>query len=544
MTGYNDPVGYNTGLLLYNGAEVPDILLTVGGQDLSHLLTSRTLKVTDQVEERTVCRFHLADDEGLALEKGMQVHIRWLGARLFDGVIDDPTEDAINRGVLGWQVLCDDWTYLTDRRSISGGHTSTSVGAIVQHIVDNDLADDGVQQGTIQAGPDVSEVAYSWTPATKVLDLLAEAAGFTWYLDGLKRLHFHARGATTAPWSLDSQDDYAGMKVKNRNPNHRTRQVIRGGKAETASQSEQFTGDGVLKTFVVGFPIAREPTVTEDTVAQDVGVKGFGEEGARWLWARGSAELTLADGETPPAAGVDLEVTYKGLYDVVLTAVDQAEQVRVQELEGFGTGLVDDVETDTSITTTTMAAERAGALLQRYARAAREATFTTVREGLAAGQLLTVEIPQHRLDAAVLVTQVVASDRSGRLEYTVTAVDGPATGSWRKFFARFAEQTDPLSFRENLAEEETVIVLAQASEEFGWSEDTTVSVFTCDTSHATDDGFNDSAIGYADVVRYQGDVAELVTFPAATTGYADAAAGYNDPINVQGETAEPRPVVC
>lgn len=509
MIGYTDPgVGYNEAGFTYNGEAIPDIFLVVGGQRREDLLTNQSLTVTTQVEERTVARFHLADDaSALDLEKGVPVHIRWQGTRLFDGVIDVPTENALNRGVLGWDITCVDWHYLTDRRKLSAGFTGGNAGDIARFVAAQ-LADDGVSEGTIEDGPAISEVAFLWVSATKILDRAAEQAGFTWFLDGLKRLHFHSRQTVAAPFALDSQDLYqhGSLKAKNRNPDHRTRQVIRGGKAETDPQTENFTADGVQQTFVVGFPIAREPTITEDTITQAVGVKGFGEAGARWLWARGSAELTLAEGETVPADGVAIEVTYQGLFDIVLVATDQAETERVKNLEGFGTGVIDHVVTDPSIATQAEASERASALLVRYARPAREITFVTDQPGLDAGQLLTVNLAQHRLDTEVLITQVRAKDASGRLEYTVAAVDGPVIGSWARFFARLAERTDPLAFRENISEEETVIILESTSEDTGWVETTTETVYACEPVETNNP-----------------------TFPASTTSYVDATVGYADP---------------
>ena len=59
------------------------------------------------------------------------------------------------------------------------------------------------------------------------------------------------------------------------------------------------------------------------------------------------------------------------------------------------------------------------------------------------------------------------------------AVIGPEAESWTKFFNRIAQDRKLVIDKLNMGQEETVIILIQESETWGWQEDVDVTVLAC-----------------------------------------------------------------
>jgi hypothetical protein len=433
-----------------------------------------SVRVAEALMERATCDFVLVDhDDELAIVKGQPVEVRFDGELLFAGVTEAPeaTYWAPGRGRVH-RVSVMDWHYLADRRVLARGFVDTPVHTIVETIVADFLAADGVELGVVDPGPVVRVAQYNYVPVTRALDQLAEQAGYWWRIDPHKRLHFRERGALPAPWSIAPDVDGsipdvdAGSdRVDERNPGYRNRQFIRGGRDVTDPQTERFRGDADTRSFTVGFPIAKEPTITVGGVAQTVGVRGLDDEADRdWYWSFASNTITQNRDRTPPGSGVVVEVVYQGLFDVVIVNADREQIEAQQAIEGFGTGVVDDVAEEPELNDRMAAFDTAAAKLTKWATRARRLTFTTDRPGLHPGQLLEVTIPRHRLNGdELLVESVEVNVGEDDLEHTITAATGPVQGSWTRFFVELAEQPRVLVFRENISEEQILVRLFQFS---------------------------------------------------------------------------------
>lgn len=548
MVDYSDPgTLYDAVGVLYTGEEIPDAFLVIGGRRLDYV--NGSLRIKDAVDKRTTARLTLESDVDLDLQEGEPVALKLRQKPAFDGVLMRPTEQWPGPGNRIYKIDGVDWHYLADRRVIVASYQNTSAGAIVTAIVNDFLDADDVTPGNIATGPPVTEAVFAYIPASDALDRIAELAGFHWRIDGLKNLHFGPKNLDTAPFTLDEVDEFATSASKTKgNKDYRNRQYIRGGKAETEPRTEEWIGDGTQKTFVTGFPIAREPTITVDGNPQTIDVKGIGDPDADWFWARGSAEITQNANNAPVANGLIIEITYKGLFDLVVISTNQQEVDRRLGVESFGTGFVDAVETAPNVTNADSAFEVAAGKLEKFGTEGVSFQWDTEKEGLHAGQLITVNLPDRGLDSVdLLIVSVDTKDTASRLIHTVRAVDGPDDGDWAGWFKRSMESLDPISFRENLGEEEILIILASFTENWSWSEDITTTVFACvvvgiGTSTET---YNEATITYSDAsTAYVGD-ATIERLPTSTETYNEATLTYADPNTAYyGSGADILDVVC
>lgn len=483
---YSDPsTEYSSSGVLWDGDEFPDAFLVIGGKELDYI--NGSLRIKETVDRRSTMRLKVESDVDLEFNEGERVTLYLKQQRAFTGALMRPAESypgPFNR-VYGIEGV--DWHYLADRRVITRAFLATDVETIVKAIISEFLADDDVSEGTIDAPAAVEEAVFSYVFATSALDKLAELGGYHWFLDHLKRLNFGPINSFPAPFDLDEITEHAGSVKKTvGNRNYRNRQFLRGGKAETEDRVESWSGDDEQRTFVVGFPIAREPSIKLNTVLQTVDVKGIGDENSEWFWARGSTEVTQNQLGTPISPTDALEITYKGLFDLIVLSSDTQEIVRRQQEEGFGTGTVDSVVTDPTISSVEIAFASAAGKLQRFGVEGLSLSWDTEQEGLAAGQLIHVALPDLGLaNRDLLIMEITTQDKASRLIRSVRAVDGPDDGDWTGWFQEVTEGLDPIAFRENLGFEEVLIVLTTTDENWTWEEDIVTTVYACLTTNGT-----------------------------------------------------------
>ncbi|KKL44774.1 hypothetical protein LCGC14_2362310, partial [marine sediment metagenome] len=357
MITYADPsVLYLDPDFLWNGDETPEVLLRIGNRDLDYV--GGTLRLRNTVDSLCTARLTIESDTELLLEEGEQVLLRLRKKRAFAGLLRHPVETWPGHVNRLYQIEGVCFTQLAHRRIISKSYLNTTVRDIVADIVNDDLGADGVTVGSVDEGPNVTEAVFAYVSAAFALNRLAELSGFHWHIDELKRLDMGPVTAFPAPFDLDDLDEFADSAEKaDSNRDYRNRQYVRGGRAETEPRVETYVGDGARITFVTGFPIARQPTITLNTVPQTVAVRGIGDSGSQWFWSRASTEVSQNELDTVLGSGDTLEITYKGLFSIVVVSTNQGEVDRKKALEGFGSGLSDAVDTDVSLSTSTAAFE-------------------------------------------------------------------------------------------------------------------------------------------------------------------------------------------
>jgi hypothetical protein len=445
-----------------------------------------SLSVENAIEERSTCSVTVVDEDGVAsYSKGTPIWITKLdedgaGVGVFDGLIEAVTHTKIAPGdsTIYHQLTCVDWHYLADKRIVSRTYTNQTCGFMVNDILTQYLAAEGVTAGTVEAGPVVLEAIFNYVKASEAIQRLAEAANFWWIIDRDKKLHFRARSALAAPWTVTSADLLKGsIKVLEGNPQYRNRQFMRGGRDLTDPQVEQFPGDGKREAFTVGFPIAKVPTIKVNTITKTVAIKGLGTV-ADWYWSKGDPVVVQDNAGVRLTTADTLEVTYEGLFSVVTLSTDTAEIESRKAIEG-GTGYVEEVENALISNTREQMFELAAARLMEFARGGRKVSFRTRRSGLEPGQLVTIDLPYYDVsNAQFLIGSVgVVGDRETVFE--VEGVEGPWQGSWQRLFTDLAFGAEAIIESVNAGSDETLTVLAQFAESWAWAELVTQTVFAC-----------------------------------------------------------------
>ena len=419
------------------GKSYSDLMEEYGGAWKTYIEIGSFL-IEDVLEERSQCSFVVVDTSGaFAFSQAMRVMVTDLfGELLFSGFVDRVNEAADpGTTVVRHSVDCIDNHYLADKRIIAYSAEDKTAGAIVDDLIDEYLAAEGIVAGTIETGPTITETIFAYIPAAEAMDELAEQAGFTWWIDRYKALHFMARGSIVAPWNPTDADILDGsVQVDRASDEYRNRQYVIGGQAETSPQTEYFTGDGQQTTFSLAYPIKSITSIKVNDVAKDVGLRG--DTGADWYYAEQQITVNQdAAGEKLTAMDI-LEVVYVGLYDVIAVSEDSTA-INDRQGKELTTGYVESVAVMPEIQNHSQAEDVAAAKLEKFAVDGAAVTFRTMKAGLEAGQLIEVTLPEHGFAAEeMLIQEVDTSEERGHIWYEIEAVSGPVGDSWQKFFAK------------------------------------------------------------------------------------------------------------
>lgn len=438
-----------------------------------------SLTIDDGIEERSTCAFVVQDSGGNHYKQGQSVAVAsdlwndlkiWDDAEIWDddtlhyaGFIEKPIEKKqLGTDIIFHSITCKDMHYLADKRIIAKAYENVTAGFIVSDLISDKLASEGVTVGIIQDGPTVIEAVFNYTTVTTALESLAEKAGYIWYIDYDKKLYFMSRSTLIAPWTATAADMKANsVQVEHGNSSYRNTQYVKGGRDITDPLTENKKGDGATRSWTVGFPIAKEPVIKLNGVAfpvGEIGIRGL-EENKKYYWSKGDNTINQDEAETLLVDTDVLAVTYQGEFDIIVKTISPEEIADRQDIEG-GSGIVEDVADDMNSTTREAAFEVANAKLKKYGVIGRRLSFRTRRPGLFAGQILTVNLPEHSINAEMLIESVsISTEQNTVVWYDVTCAEGPEQQSWTKMFEVMATRGQSFVVRENISEEEVLITL-------------------------------------------------------------------------------------
>lgn len=425
------------------------ITVLIDGTDRSDYVMAKTISIDDTINERSTASMSMFDKNGLYRpEIGESVEVYDGATLLFGGTVDDlPEQEISGTGALHYANMpLVDYTEIADRRIVAESFTNVTAGSIVSYIITNYLADDGITAGDIQDGPIVSKAIFNYMSASQCCDELSELTGFQWCINYDKSLDFFDRTSYTGT-AITASSAIRKLKVTKNRDQYRNRQYLKAGFDISETQIRDFKGDGSTQVFTVDLPMAEEPTVTVNSVAKTVGIRGL-ETGCDFYWQKNDKMLSQDDGDTKLTSSDTLRISYKGFYPIIVVADNHSEILARQAVEG-GTGIYEQIEEKASIDNRDSAFEYANGILRRYANiqtTVELSTFTPYE----AGQIVDVTLPIHAISEQMLVAQVTIKDIGAhQVEYTVRLVSGEAFGGWVSFFKKLASAGKTFTIREN-----------------------------------------------------------------------------------------------
>jgi hypothetical protein len=269
-------------------------------------------------------------------------------------------------------------------------------------------------------------------------------AGYIWLIDDSLHFYFVAYDALDAPLDLDglttATAPFADLSVTKESPDYRNSMIMKGGKAETSTQTEYFVGDGEKSSFELRYPVKRVVSVVKHGATQTVGEQDTGVV-CQWYFSIDSKTLSQASDETKlPEFGI-LEVIYIGQYDLIVKVSDREAIAALKAIDG-GSGIVELVVDAPDFTSESALIAYGKALLAKYAKQVTNIEYGTEYQYLRPGHMQHISLPALSVHDDFLVTQVAYSHEDNHDVWRASVTNGPISDLWEKVFGKKPRAAD------------------------------------------------------------------------------------------------------
>ena len=445
------------------------------------LAEKNSLSYNDRVNERTTCSFTLIEPNFIDI--GMEVRILEDGIEVFAGSVENYTQYGDK--VKYVSVSCVGFSQLIDKRVVFDTFTNQTAGFITRSLLTQFFSQEGITEGDIQDGALINKSVFNYDNGNVAMNYIQETTGMNWTIDGDKKLNLFERSTYIAPFGItDASTNYSGLKLKKNRDKYRNRQYVRAGKdvtKEIVKEKPTPKPDGVSRTFIVRLPIAQKPRLFIDdmeVLQSDIGINGL-DDSKKYYFSFNSNVITQEQSEVALDAQ-KIEITYRGLYPILVVADNPGEIKNRKNLEG-GSGIYEDVSQEENIDERESAFQYAYGKLDKFGLIPSVVEFNTYDKGLKAGQLLPVQSDKLGVDGNFLIESVTGRDDNGLTVFSVKCLDGATLGGWEKFFKSLVGASKKLVIRDN----EVLLLLNSAFEKVGWVEQTSSAVYACSLPHVS-----------------------------------------------------------
>lgn len=356
------------------------------------------------------CSFALKGDMPA---EGEEVIVEQDGIRYFAGIIVkvELSRTFVDKSIKVWQVDCDDYTALLDRRLVVETYEDLPADEIFRDIVAKYCPGFTVQG--VQSGAPVIEstgAEFEYKRPSECFRWLCDYVGWHWQPDYFKDLQFFSAEAlaSPAPMTLVPGGKFRFGKHSIDTQGLRNRVYVRGGTMLSDPQTVQWKADGVARIWTLPWP-PHEVSLQVGEVAKTVGVENLHEEkDFDYMMSFSEKYIRCSAQTSTPVEGATMSLTARQDIDVITMAEDIQSQAAVAAVQG-GDGVYEHVINDTSFITIE-AAEAAGfADLREHANPRVKGSFETEVNGWQPGQLVTVNLSDRGVNGTFLVQRVSAA---------------------------------------------------------------------------------------------------------------------------------------
>lgn len=436
------------------------ITITIDGNSVSIL--SGTLSIVDNINDRSTALF-LLQTSSTTLNVGEEVIITDGATRIFGGTIEN-LNYFIYKGtnVKEYTVECIDFNQATDRLRIAQTYANQTVTQIVTDIINKYLVAEGISLGDVPSTtPTIVQANFNYIQISDALNYLKDATQINWNIDYNKNLNLFYRTDNIATGFVDT--DMLELNIQETRTQYRNVQWLKAGDGTTEVQTlEKPTPepDGVSKTFLTRFPLAKKPTIFVDGVEIDgseIGINGL-DTGKKWYWNKDRKEIVQDDAETILTSLNTLEITYNGLIPILAKVENTAEILSRKTVEG-GTGIYEGFEKRVALSDKSAAVKYAEGLLNKYDEIPEILSVRT-KSFRHAGTIINVNSATYSKNEDYLIENVNITEEGNTIYYDMTLLSGESFGSWVEFFRKMIVTPDDFIIQEN-----EVVVQVQSTRE-------------------------------------------------------------------------------
>lgn len=392
-----------------------EFTITINGEDKSSLIERTSVSIEkNESDQPSRASFIVKTHTGQTFKPAVNDEvIAYEGAeKVFAGKILSIQNTFSGQTVL-YRVTCKDYTYEADRVLVTENYEDMTVAEILASMFTTYMPD--FTTTNCVCAVEVKKVVFNKKTVTRCIKELATLTNYHWYIDEEKDLHFFAKNSKPAPFGIsdavaDSGNLVADSLVLNDDLSQlRNSITVRG--AEKTSESlktKTIVADGQMTTFETGYKFASKPSVTVAGIAKTVGIENIDVDGYDCYWNYNEKYVRF------PSSVADTSVVALSGYPLIPIVVEVDD---LTSIEAYGRS--EYMIVNKSLKTSEEAQLFASAQADSYARSVREGRFRTLKSGLRAGQVLTINLTGLVNDSFIIQRVVWAVNMAGEGEWNV-----------------------------------------------------------------------------------------------------------------------------
>ena len=307
------------------------------------------------------------------------------GDRFFAGIITkvELSRAFPDRSIKVWNIDCDDYTTLIDRRLVIETYQSTPDNPIYADEIFRDIAAKYCPSFTVSGvrsgAPMIEYMVFDYLRPSECFKQLCDYVGWHWQPTYYKDLQFFSAEelAAPAPMTLVPGGQFRFGKHSVETQGLRNRVYIRGGTMLSDPVTYGYVADGKQRAWILPY----KPNELTVSIAGGEpitpGTENIDDETTKpWMMNYEEKMARLSSGQADIAQGATVAFTFKFGIDVITMVEDEESQAAIALVQG-GDGVYEHVIIDDTLTTIEAAEAAANADLREHANPRIKGSFET-----------------------------------------------------------------------------------------------------------------------------------------------------------------------
>lgn len=391
------------------------LIVTIGGVDKTRNVVAYSLQIQNILtNKRDTAKFKIRNHTGdtYTPRLGSEIVINDTGVKLFGGVITGIESAPNTFGLIEHSIECQDYTRLLDHKLIPDAFENQTINEIIEYLKDNYFPS-GFTTNNVDADIEIKYIAFKYLPLSKCIEALAKAVNYDWYVDYDKDIHFFAKEAQGAPFSLSDTNGnyyYDSLVIRRDNSQMRNSVLVRGGEYLGSQVTIDMQTNGVDTHFPLPYRFADFGAHLTGEVLS-LGLDNIDDPDdfdALYNFQEKVLKFKAAD---KPNASKTLKISGKPYIPVIVKYTDPVSIAATASAEG-GDGVYEYLIEDKTIASKEGARQRAQAEILAYAQTLSEGEFITEVDGLRAGMAIDIQSDSRGINETFIINKVVITQFS------------------------------------------------------------------------------------------------------------------------------------
>ncbi|MDD4775645.1 MAG: fibronectin type III domain-containing protein [Syntrophomonas sp.] len=331
---------------------------------------------------------------------------------LFGGIVVNVK--FINTDAQVWEIDCNDYTELIDRRLVTETYENQSASYIFSDIIAKYTT--GLVDVVTAGAPNVEYIQFNYIRPSECFKRLCDYVGWQWYADDEKNIKYFEPNSLMVPGPLQlldtTRDQWGAFQFNVDKMGLRNKVYVLGGTALSDPATFEYVADGKQTTF----NLAHKPhnlSMMVNAVPVVVGIENIDEDDGTYGYMMNYQEKYVMNASGTAIIPAGTTVTFIYQYDIPVITYDEniPSQQAMAAVQG-GDGIYEHMISDDKLTTLEAAYAVAQKDLREHSDPNVRGSFVTLEPGWEPGQIITVNLTDRGINNSYMVQSV-------RLRYQV-----------------------------------------------------------------------------------------------------------------------------